>query len=702
MAEPEGTLQSFALKHGDSFLVFDHFGDIAGSSDGFYRNDTRVLSRLVLSLGGRRPSLLGSGVGQDNVVFTAHMTNRPLPPLGGESMPEGVIHIERSRLLWEGRLYERIELTNFGTGRTGLSLRFAFAADFADMFEVRGTSRPARGALELPVLGGDSVELSYRGLDEVLRVAALRFSVRPDEINAGGAAFNIALAREERTELYLEIGAELGDAPSRERFRLAAARARWDMRRRRRRGATVRSASPLFNAWLGRSRADLALLTTELPTGPYPYAGIPWFSTAFGRDAIVTALQILWLDPSLARGVLRYLGSTQAKETNAFQDAQPGKIMHETRKGEMTALGELPFGRYYGGVDTTPLYVMLAGAYAERTGDLALIDEIWPALGAAMAWLEGEGDSNRDGFVDYASARPTGLANQGWKDSNDSVFHSDGGFPKGPIALVEVQGLAFAASRAMSELAAMRGDQAMAGLWRARAEERAAAAEGRFWSDELGFYGIALDGEGALCAVRGSNAGQLLFTGLPSAPHAAIVTRELLGAAFSNGWGLRTLGMGEARFNPMSYHNGSVWPHDTALCAAGMARYGERAGIVRLTDELFAASIHFDMRLPELYCGFSRRAGEPVIAYPVACLPQAWSSGAVFMLVQACLGIRIDGRAGEISIERPHLPTGIDHLLICGIEIGDGHVDLAFERIGGQIVVSSTGATARVRVISQV
>jgi len=488
MAEPEGTLQSFALKHGDTFLVADAYGDIAGPSEGFYRHDTRILSRLALEIGGKRPSLLGSGIGQDNVIFTANLTNRPLPPLGGESTPEGVIHIARSHLIWEDRLFERLRFTNFGSASATLPVRIAFAADFVDMFEVRGMTRNARGQVMPVETAADHAVLRYSGLDGVDREAAIGFSLKPDTLSVDAAQFTLTLARSESKELYVEIGTAVADAPSRQRYHAAAARARWDMRRRRRQGATLRSSAPLFDAWLNRSRADLALLTTDLPTGPYPYAGIPWFSTAFGRDAIVTALQILWLDPSLARGVLRYLGASQATETSAFQDAQPGKIMHETRKGEMPTLGEVPFGRYYGGVDTTPLYVMLAGAYAERTGDMDLIGELWPVLLAAMAWLEGDGDSDGDGLVDYKSARPTGLANQGWKDSNDSVFHRDGRFPEGPIALVEVQGFAFAAARAMAELSRLRGDAAAETHWRASAEARADRVERRFWSSRNEFY----------------------------------------------------------------------------------------------------------------------------------------------------------------------------------------------------------------------
>jgi glycogen debranching enzyme len=448
----------------------------------------------------------------------------------------------------------------------------------------------------------------------------------------------------------------------------------------------------LFNQWLQKSQADLALLTSELPTGPYPYAGIPWFSAAFGRDAIITSLQTLWLDYSLARGVLRFLAQHQATETSSFKDSAPGKIMHETRKGEMTALRELPFGEYYGGVDTTPLFVVLAGAYADRTGDLQLIDELWTALRAAVDWIERVADSHPHGFVSYARGAQTGLANQGWKDSDDSIFHADGSFPLGPIAVVEVQGYACAAMKVMAELAERRGEALAAMHWRVRADSLRAAIDQRFWMGDQCFYGIAEDGDGELCRVLASNAGHLLFVGMPDDRRGRQVATQLLSARFNSGWGVRTLAVAQAHFNPMSYHNGSVWPHDTALCTAGMARYGERDGVVRLTDEMFETAVHFGMRLPELFCGFPRAAGEPPIAYPVACLPQAWAAGAAFMLLQACLGVRIDGWSGQISITEPRLPTGIDRLTVENLRIGKRHITLRFQRVDQQVVALSEAA----------
>jgi glycogen debranching enzyme len=692
----------FALKEGDVFIVCNSHGDIEGPSDGLYRNDTRVLSDLRLRLAGSRPTLLSTARSRDNVFLTTHLVNKPLTPLGGHYTPGGIVHIERVKLLWKGCLFERITCVNYGDGDAALPLTLAFDADFADMFEVRGAARQKRGQLQPPVIGNGSVTLGYEGLDRVLRTTAISFSDTPSRVTETEAHFSLLLPPGSTRELYIEVGEDATARPERKRFRHAGAQARWAMRHHLRRGARLKSSGRLFNEWIDRSRADIALLTTEFSTGPFPYAGIPWFSTPFGRDAIITAFQTLWLDPALARGVLSYLAQTQAKETSTFRDSAPGKIIHETRKGEMTALKELPFGRYYGGIDTTPLFVMLAGAYADRTGDLALMEELWPSLVAALEWIEAVIESGNLKFLTYNRGEKTGLANQGWKDSEDSIFHADGRMAQGPIALIEVQGYAFAAFRSMARLAERRRESASKVQWLCRDEALRTQVEERFWQEDIGFYGIAIDGNGDLCRVRASNPGHLLFVGLPEPGRGRRVIQHLLSAAFDSGWGLRTLAAGEAHFNPMSYHNGSIWPHDTALCAAGLARYGARDGVIRLLSEMFEAATNFDMQLPELFCGFPRAAGEPPIAYPVACMPQAWAAGAPFMMLQACLGIRIDGWKGEIYVERPCMPIGIDRLLLRDLPLGNQNVDLEFERLGAAVVVPQVSQPGRVRVIVQV
>ncbi|WP_140723945.1 amylo-alpha-1,6-glucosidase [Pseudomonas sp. Hp2] len=680
-----------ALKCGDSFLVCDGRGDIVdGEADGLYRDGTRVLSRLRLRLGGTEPSLLSAGVSQDNVFLTVHLTNRPLPPLGGSAAEEGVIHVERARFLWGERLYERIACRNHGQMPLRFGLALEFGADFRDMFEVRGVQRTGRGQHQPAQLHAQGVVLAYLGLDGQQRRLSLDFSQPPRRLSDQRAEFELELAPDADHVLYLEAGAE-AQRPDCARFRQAAARARRAMRARRRVGARPRSSNRLFNAWLERSRADIALLTSDLPTGPYPYAGIPWFSTPFGRDAVVTALQTLWLDPSLARGVLAYLARHQAQETSSFRDAAPGKILHEARKGEMAALAELPFGRYYGGVDTTPLFLVLAGAYHARTADTGFIEDLWPSLVAAAGWIERSCRADRDGLLAYHRGEPGGLLNQGWKDSGDAIFHADGRIPPGPIALVEVQGYACAGLQALAELAQLRGREADAAHWRRQARALRERTEQVFWDPGLDFYAIARDGEGRRCRVKASNAGHLLFAGVAAPERGRAVAMQLAGRAFDGGWGVRTLAIGQARYNPMSYHNGSVWPHDVALCAAGLARYGEREAAVRLLEEMFDAAVHFDMRLPELFCGFPRLPGQPPIAYPVACLPQAWAAGSVFMLLQACLGIRIEAARAMVEIDHPRLPEGVDRLQLRGLQVGQERLDLSFERSGRRVLVARDG-----------
>jgi glycogen debranching enzyme len=698
--ERRGLLPRFTLKDGNTFLLADALGDIQGSDDGLFTNDTRMLSRFELEIAGRRPSLLGAAVSHDNTLFTAHLTNRPLRALGEESIPPGVIHIERRRFLFEERLFEQLRLTNFSEDDTQLPLQLLFAADFVDIFEVQGHVRAARGEHLHPSVDERGICLAYRGRDDRVRSTHIRFSLSSQSISSHSAEFLIELGRGAVADLFIEVGADVRVLPGLERFDTAARNLSSSMQERFAQGASITTSGPLFNQWIEKSRSDLALLTTPLPTGPYPYAGIPWFATQFGRDAIITALQTLWINPELAAGVLTFLASTQAQETSAFRDSQPGKIMHETRRGEMATLGEVPFGRYYGGVDTTPLFLTLAGAYENGTGDRRLVDRIWSNILAATAWIERRLDASPTGFLDYARGEATGLVNQAWKDSHDSIFHADGRFPQGPLAIVEVQGYVYAALNSMANLATMRAEHAMADRWRCRAERLREAIERHFWVPEMNFYAIAVDGDGAPCRVRASNAGHLLFCQVPSAERGAAVSEQLLSDQSSSGWGIRTLALGQTRYNPMSYHNGSIWPHDTAICAAGIARYGGRTRVVQILSDIFEAANHFDFRLPELYCGFARIPGQGPTPYPVACLPQAWSAASVFMLLQATLGVRIDGQRKEVHVERPLLPIGTESLRIRDLPVADTRIDLEFHRIGQEVVaVPNRHVAAGVRVL---
>src|SRR5262245_53561970 len=636
------------LMHGDTFAVFNHYGDIKASGlgeEGVYHEGSRFLSRLRLDLGIYQPMLLSSTVRHDNDVLAVDLTNPDVFESERLVIPRGTLHLLRSKFLWQGASYECIQIRNYGAVAVETSLTMRFEADYADIFEVRGMRRARRGRLLKPVVDSERVELAYEGLDHVVRRSRLHFSPRPAVLEPDQAGFRVVLQPQEETQICMTVvcerdGAQAISMPYSQALSANAAA----IQAAQSDACTVETSNDEFNDLIHRSRADLHMMTARTPSGPYPYAGVPWFSTAFGRDGIITALSCLWLCPDLARGVLAFLAATQATEIVPEQDAEPGKILHETRMGEMAALREIPFGRYYGSVDATPLFLILAGAYYTRTGDLAFIESIWSNLELALAWLDTYGDPDRDGFIEYHRHSPTGLVHPGWKGSHDSIFHAGGSSATGPIALCEVQGYAFAARQAMAKLARVQGKAKLAHELQEQGRLLHEKFEQAFWCEELSMYALALDGEKRACRVRASNAGHCLFAGIAKPEHAKRTVQTLLSREFCSGWGIRTLATTEARFNPMSYHNGSVWPHDNALIASGMARFGFTAGALEIATRLFDASQHMDLfRLPELFCGFERRPGEGPTLYPVACSPQAWAAASVFLLLQSCLGLRIDG-----------------------------------------------------------
>ena len=673
------------LKHGDTFVVFDDSGDAQASgpaSEGLFHEDTRFLSRLALVVNGARPLLLSSTATADNDMLTADLTNPDFFSNGHLILARDTVHLLRVKVLADGACFESLEVKNFADHEVSLDLGYAFAADFADMFEVRGQKREQRGRMLKEEIDGARIVLSYRGLDRVTRRTELAFDPPPRGLTKREARYTLKLPPGGATTLTLAIRClRDGAAPAPQTsFAQSAEAAQALVRRRRAAAARIETSNTSFNAWLERSRADLDMLITDMPTGPYPYAGIPWFCTAFGRDAIITALQTLWLAPELTKGVLAFLAAVQATTVDPAMDAEPGKILHETRKGEMAALGEVPFSRYYGSVDSTPLFVVLAADYYKRTGDREFIRSIWPNIGAALAWMRDYADPDEDGFLEYDRRSDKGLSNQGWKDSNDSVFHADGRLAEPPIALVEVQGYAYAAWRGAALLGRALGDGAVED-YEARARKLQQRFEEVFWCPEIGTYALALDSAKRPCRVRSSNAGHALFSGIASPAHAARVAATLMDESGFSDWGIRTVAVGEARYNPMSYHNGSVWPHDNGLIALGLARYGLREPLLKVMEGLFGAAAATELhRLPELFCGFPRRAGERPTSYPVACSPQAWSSAAVFAVMGAALGVSFNPAAGEIRFTRPALPDFLEEVTLEHLRMGDVSVDLLFRR----------------------
>jgi glycogen debranching enzyme len=672
------------LKQGETFAVFDRFGDVRPyglGQLGLYHEGTRYLSLMELRFGSQRPLLLSSTVKESNDLLTVDVTNADVTEGDAVLLPRGQLHLLRSKFLWDAACYERVVVSNYGLGPAEVSLVLHLDADFADIFEVRGTSRPRRGRrLETRVEDG-AIIMEYVGLDDVLRRTRVRCEPAPRSLSAGSARYDLHLAAHESQTLTISVACESGQPATRRvipAYDQALGATEAQLRRRR---AEIDSSNRQFNDWMHRSFADISMMVTDTPAGPYPYAGVPWFSTAFGRDGIITALEMLWLDPDMARGVLGFLAANQARELDPVRDAEPGKILHETRQGEMAALGEIPFGRYYGSVDSTPLFVLLAGAYYERTADRAFLESLWPSVELALRWIDDHGDRDGDGFVEYCRESSNGLVQQGWKDSQDSVSHADGSLAEAPIALCEVQGYVFAAKRYAADMAAALDRPDQAALLRAQAETLRARFEERFWCEDAGTYALALDRWKRPCRVRASNAGHCLFTGIADPARARRTAETLMGAECFSGWGVRTLAANERRYNPMSYHNGSVWPHDNALVAAGLARYGWRELAARLFAAMFDATHFLDLRrLPELFCGFARRAGQGPTLYPVACAPQSWAAAAPLLMLQACLGLEIDARRRRLAFTRPRLPAFLDTLRIGNLEVGDARVDILCHR----------------------
>ncbi len=696
------------LKHGDSFAVFDARGDIApseASEEGLYYDGTRFLSRYELRLYGHQPLLLSSTVSGDNLLFEADLTNPDLRRDGVVTIARGEINICRTRMLVNARFVERIQVTNYRLDRLEVPVSLCFDADFADLFEVRGARRARRGE-RLPDESGEGYLMRYRGLDDRERRAQLHWNRRPDRRGQNRVMWMLTLEPMASAAVDVSVSYEADGLASASLPDVSFDNALAIKKATRNQAphafcCELASSSTIFNRWLDRSSADLQIMMTDTPHGQYPYAGIPWFSTPFGRDGVITAFEMLWLNPDVARGVLSFLARTQASAVDDARDAQPGKILHEMRGGEMAALGEVPFGRYYGSCDVTPLFVMLADAYYHRTGDLAFIDQLWPNLVRALEWMEGSGDLDGDGFIEYARQSETGLVQQGWKDSHDSVFHADGSFAEPPIALCEVQGYAYAAWKGAGELALLRGDKRQSEEWLARAERLRVQFERAFWCEDLGTYALALDGHKRPCRVRTSNPGHCLFAGIASPERAERVCATLMEDASFAGWGVRTVAATERRFNPQSYHNGSIWPHDNAIIAAGMARYGVTGGARRILTAMADLSEAVDLhRLPELICGFPRRGREYPTLYPVACAPQAWAAGAVFLLLAATLGVDIDAPRRRITVTRGRLPETLDWIRLTDLAVGDARVDIRLERHPHDVGVTVLRREGQVEIVS--
>ena len=675
------------IKDDRTFLVTDRFGEIPEGNTaalGLYHMDTRFLSGLELVVNDVKPLLLHSST-ERNYSQIVELTY-PFESIDREGLHRKEnVSVQRHRVL-SGSLFERIRVRNFGTKTRALRLTVDFAADFLDIFEVRGLFRENRGQLEPPEVERSRVTLSYRGLDGGRRSTTLRFSPAPDQLDESRAVFSLEIQPAQGVELVVEAVPRVeGTAGSRDTMQQAEERLGREYTRWRKKCTRFKTSNVQLSQFLDRAILDLRMLTSRDDDGTeYIDAGVPWYSALFGRDALITAYQALAVNTDLAWSTLRGLAALQGKKDDEWKEEEPGKILHEARVGELARAGTIPHTPYYGAVDSTPLWLsVLHGAY-RWTGDLEAVRELWPNVLAALEWIDEHGDLDGDGYVEYRRRSEKGLDNQGWKDSGDAIAHIDGTLAEPPIALVEVQGYVYQAKKNIARLARDLGDPDLAERLDKEAEELKVRFNRDFWVEEQGFYALALDGSKRPVETLTSNPGHCLWSRIVDDDKAAKVVRRLLSPGLSSGWGIRTLAAKQAPYDPIGYHTGSVWPHDNALIAHGMRRYGFDKEARQVLDQLALAGAFFPYaRFPEVFCGFSTDEVPVPVQYPVACRPQAWASGSPLLMVRSYGGFAADAPNGKLYIDRPHLPAWLQRIEILGMRVGKARIDLVFSNNDG-------------------
>jgi glycogen debranching enzyme len=697
------------MSRGNLFAVTTTSGNIApaGARElGVFYQDTRHLSHYELVLPGGAPTVLSA----DSITVTLTQIDLTATDVDFGLLldePINFLHVRRKQHL-DDDFVEQLVLTNYLGHGVDLDFEIRFAADFADIFEVRGARRPERGDYLTPLIAHDEAVLAYRGRDGHIYQTNLRFTPAPRELGADAARFRVHLAPgeaqvQEIAALPARTRAAEPASPPRRGLAFAAriARTTAETAHFEQSATRVTCDNRIVLHTLDRALRDVHALRI-LHDGQWIVgAGIPWYAAPFGRDSIIASAQMLSCAPALAEETLRFLGKYQGTREDTIREEEPGKIMHELRRGEMAQTGEIPHSPYFGSVDATPLFVVLAGETWRWTADRTFLAEIWPRIKAAMAWIDRNTDDARR-FLSYRRRAPRGLDNQGWKDSRDGVPFPDGRRAAPPIALVEVQGYVVDAYRHAGRLAAIMGEHEQAAAWTARVEPLRHEIERAFWSEELRYYALALDGAGRQVTSVTSNPGHLLWSRAAGSERAARVAEVLLSESMFSGWGVRTLAQNQPAYNPISYHNGTVWPHDNALAGLGMARYGQRDTTLRILGAMLDASRSFRyQRLPELFCGMTRGEREHLVQYPVSCTPQAWAAGSLFMLLQGALGLDPDAATGLLRIRNPTLPDSMRRLELQGMRVGGSQVSLRFERSGGRThadVLAVRGAPLHVRV----
>ena len=678
---------ALVIREGDIFLLTDTAGNVhANNPNGFglYHADTRYLSVYDLSFADARPVMLLStaelGFSEEQVL-----TNPTMLSDDGRVLPRGSLELRRQRVV-DGALEETLQVTNYNVFPVSFDVVYRLGADFADIFEVRGSERKQRGELLPTHVEDGHVVFSYKGLDGRKRETIVSFSPQPASVDEGQVTFHFAMEHRQSAavRLVFAIDGHLKAPEGADRFvRLMSQYRIWMENATR-----MPTDNEFFNEVLARSLLDLRMLWHQENDRCYLAAGTPWFDTIFGRDTAIVSMQTLAFNPDIARHCLKMLACWQGTRFDDWRDEEPGKILHELRDDEMTATGELPYSPYYGSIDSTPLFLLLAAEYYAWTADLEVLREVEPSLRAALQWVDTYGDPDRCGYLEYEKRSPTGLVNQGWKDSREAVIYADGTLAKPPIALVEVQGYVYAAKKKLAPLFAALGDHALASRLRQEAASLKRRFNRDFWLENESFFALALDGDKHPADAITSNPGQALWTGIVQRRLAEPVVEVLMRNDMFSGWGIRTLSATSSRFNPLGYHLGTVWPHDNSLIAMGFKKYGFEEELNEVATALFDAARPLAYyRLPELFAGSARTTYSTPVPYPVACRPQAWAAGSFPLILQAILGLRPNAPAGELLIVRPRLPHWLETVQVRGLRVGKGEVDLRYRRRGRRTMV---------------
>jgi glycogen debranching enzyme len=671
------------IKENDLFLMTDRNGDIPEgdvSGKGLYTKDTRFLSRMEIRINGQKPLLLSSAA-DDNYISTIRLTNPHMEENGELILWRESVEIERTRFIYEDALYESIKLTSYYPKPIQFDFSVLLDTDFADMFVVRGFQYGELGSKTEERSAPRERVIGYLGADGVRRETKIKWNTQESRISESGELhFDVALGHQENVAIAFFIapiidGNEpLQHEPEEAMSKLRASYVDWNAS-----STSIHSNIPLFNKLYHRGVQDLRVLLTDLGYGAFPVAGLPWFSVPFGRDSLIAALQMLSLNPQIAKGTLLTMAAYQGQNEDEWRDEQPGKVMHEIRYGELASTNQVPFTPYYGTIDATPLFLLLAAEYYHWTGDADFISGLMPHLQAALKWVKEYGDADDDSFVEYYQKSSKGIANQGWKDSADSVVHRNGDYAEAPIALVEVQGYVYQALTRLAPIFRSLGHAEQADVMEQDASQLQARFERDFWMEDEQFYAIALDKDKKRVESVTSNAGHILMSGIASPERAKAVAERLVAPDLFGGYGIRTMSTDAAGYNPMSYHDGSVWPHDNSLCLLGLSHSGFTNEAITVIEGLLAAADKFEYnRLPELFCGYDNLLGAPV-PYPVACSPQAWAAGTPLTFVQALLGLQPDALSRQITI-RPSLLEGMNELKVEQLQIGSGTLSLRVTR----------------------